>query len=225
VIELFTSEGCSSCPPAEAIFERIAEGARAAGQPVIPLAFHVDYWDELGWPDRFASPLFTARQGEYARAFGDGNLYTPEMVVGGVDHFVGSNAARAAASLRDALARPAVVPVTLAVTRSTPESITVRYELPNGAPDRATLRFAIAQRAATVHVERGENAGRTLHHANIVRSFSEAALPEGTRRGDAVVHLPWAPAPLEADAVVLVERTSGPDAMAVLGGATAVIPP
>jgi hypothetical protein len=223
VVELFTSEGCSSCPPAEAALERVADGARAAGRQVVPLAFHVDYWDELGWPDRFASPSFTARQRDYAGAFGDGSLYTPEMVVGGIDHFVGSNASRAAGAIADALARPAKFHVAVAVTRLSPDAVTVHYDVANGAADRAILWIAVAQRSTTVRVTRGENAGRTLRHTDVVRALARSAVREGG--SDVVLRLPWVPAAGEADAVVLLQRASGPDSMAMLGAGAAEVPP
>ena len=85
VVELFTSQGCSSCPPADEIFGELAQDDR-----VIALAYHVDYWDYLGWEDAFASPEHTARQRAYAHAKGERTIYTPQIVVGGVDHAVGS---------------------------------------------------------------------------------------------------------------------------------------
>ena len=224
VVELFTSEGCSSCPPAEAVFERVVSQARAAGDRVVPLAFHVDYWDDLGWPDRFASPDFTARQRDYTRAFGDSGMYTPEMIVGGGDHFVGSDASRAAAAIASALARPSAVHPTVHVTRKAPDSIAVHVDVDGDASgaDGAELWIGVVQRSATVHVERGENAGRTLRHTDVVRAFVESALRGGT--GDAVVHLPWVPAAHEADVVALVQRREGRSARAVLGADAAEVP-
>jgi hypothetical protein len=234
VVELFTSEGCSSCPPAEAVLERVADGARAAGRRVIPLAFHVDYWDELGWRDRFASPAFTARQRDYARAFGAESLYTPQMIVGGVDRFVGSDGSRAGASIAQALARHAAVRLVLAVARRAPDAVAVHYELPDGVPDRARLWIAVAQRSATVHVDAGENAGRTLHHTDTVRALAEASLRDvrdlrdaanGAGSGDLVIRLPWTPEAGEAQVTAVLQRAAEPGGMAILGAETAAVPP
>ncbi|MGE5184634.1 MAG: DUF1223 domain-containing protein, partial [Acidobacteriota bacterium] len=90
VLELFTSQGCSSCPPAEALVNRLARAGTASGRPVAPLAFHVDYWNDLGWADPFSRPAWTERQQMYARALGDRSVYTPELVVAGGAGMVGS---------------------------------------------------------------------------------------------------------------------------------------
>ncbi len=127
VVELFTSEGCSSCPPADAVLARIDREARASGRAVVPLAFHVDYWDGLGWPDRFSSADSTSRQRDYASAFGESGLYTPQMVIGGLDRFVGSDGAQADARIAAALRRPAEVGVALRVDRTGAGAVYVHY--------------------------------------------------------------------------------------------------
>jgi hypothetical protein len=220
VVELFTSEGCSSCPPADALLERIARDASAAGRPLVTLAFHVDYWDGLGWPDRFSSPEFTARQRDYARVFGESGVYTPQMIVGGTVAFVGSDRERAEASLANASAGP--VGLTLRVARADSTMLAVHYEVLGPLPDRALLLFAVVQRTASVHVAAGENGGRTLRHTSIVRALASSLLR--TAIGDAVVRTPWAPAPDEDDVVALVQRTEGPDKMTILGAATRAVP-
>ncbi len=220
VVELFTSEGCSSCPPADALLERMARDASASGRPIVTLAFHVDYWDGLGWPDPFSSPDFTARQRDYARAFGESGVYTPQMVVGGTLGFVGSDSERAQASL--ARAHPAWMGLTLRVVRTDANTLAVHYDVQGPVPDRARLLLAVVQRTATVHVRAGENAGRTLRHTSIVRAL--AGSPLRATLGDAAVRMPWAPARDEADVVALVQRADGPDAMTILGAATLAVP-
>ena len=103
VIELFTSQGCSSCPPADRLLGRLAHDGSVGGRPVAPLAFHVDYWDDLGWPDPFALPAWTERQRSYAHALGDDRVYTPELVVGGRAGMVGSNVPRVLRAIADVL--------------------------------------------------------------------------------------------------------------------------
>src|SRR4051812_46079004 len=106
VVELFTSEGCSSCPPADRLLADLASEAARVGQPVFTLSFHVDYWNGLGWADPFSRPAYSERQRSYADALG-GGTYTPEMTVNGKAAFVGSDAARARSEVRKALSRPA----------------------------------------------------------------------------------------------------------------------
>ena len=105
VVELFTSEGCSSCPPADELLAKLDKTQLIAGVEIIPLEFHVDYWNELGWTDPFSSSLFSERQNSYARAFGNGRIYTPQMVVDGGAEFVGSNSGRAYEAIRRAARR------------------------------------------------------------------------------------------------------------------------
>jgi hypothetical protein len=147
------------------------------------------------------------------------------MVVGGVDHFVGSDASRAGASIAAALARPADVGITVASARPSADVVSLHYAIAGGLPDRAALWAAVVQRSATVRVERGENSGRTLNHTNVVRALVEAPVSAGSREGDVIVRMPWIPAASEADAVVLVQRASGPYAMAVLGASITEVPP
>jgi hypothetical protein len=181
VVELFTSEGCSSCPPAD---EVLADLARGGAGPVYALAFHVDYWDELGWPDRFASPANTARQRAYARAFGARGLYTPQMVVGGTEELNGSDRARAADAIARAVRRAVANPsrVRLAVRPRAGDgagSVVVDFDVA-GAPADAVVEVALVERAASTVVRAGENAGRTLRHANVVRAFASAPLSDAS---------------------------------------------
>ncbi len=223
VVELFTSEGCSSCPPADAVLERVGAAARASGRPVIALAFHVDYWDDLGWPDPFASPDFTARQRDYAGALHGSGLYTPEMVVGGRDAFVGSDESRAEASIASALSQPTPIRVALRVTRTSPTEVRVHHELAGPLPGDAMLLVAVTERAATVDVPRGENGGRRLRHTDIVRVMKASRVRETS--GDETLRLPWAPGPNEADVVAIIQRSSRPEAMAVLGASREAVAP
>jgi hypothetical protein len=214
VVELFTSEGCSSCPPADSV---LADLARSSERPVYALAFHVDYWDDLGWPDRFASPDNTARQQAYAHAFGTRGLYTPQMIVGGTEQFTGSDRDRADAAVARALARPASV--RLSVHPRPPESntVTVDYEAA-GAPAGAVLNVAIVEHAASTPVRAGENAGKTLRHTNVVRAFRSAPLASPT--GSVVVQFP-ASLPREGAEVIAYVQGASPDdgGMPVLGAA------
>lgn len=177
VVELFTSEGCSSCPAGDAVL------ADLAGQPgVIGLAYHVDYWDYLGWKDRFADPAYTTRQRDYARQLaaggGDGGIYTPQMIVQGTVGFVGSDRQAARKAIADARAKVAGGTLTLQVT---PDETTVQVRFRyDGPTEGRTLRVAVVEDDLRSTVRRGENRGKTLGHAAVVRSLdSIAAAAEG----------------------------------------------
>lgn len=193
VVELFTSEGCSSCPPADRLLGEIVSQARAKGKPIYGLAFHVDYWDYIGWKDPYASSEFSDRQRRYAQAFGSSRIYTPQMVVNGRKEFVGSNEHKANSAIESALEQPPVVTVniTLSDVLVNEGAVTFAYEIPP-APEDAVINFALVERHLEQDVRRGENRGRTLQHENVVRAFKTVAsgkssdnlsldVPEGVR--------------------------------------------
>ncbi len=189
VVELFTSEGCSSCPPADALLRTLA-----TRPDVVALSFHVDYWDRLGWRDPFSSAAFTARQQAYARSL-DGRVYTPEMVVGGTVGFVGSRRGEAQTQIAAALERPAPSRIALTAAPGAGRTVRVTYAA-TGAPEPSVVHLALVQSEATTEVRRGENGGRTLRHANVVRAFETHAeasgeaslpLPDGLDAGDVQV--------------------------------------
>ncbi|MEV4123071.1 DUF1223 domain-containing protein [Micromonospora sp. NPDC049645] len=175
VVEMFTSQGCNSCPPAEELLSEIERDARERGQNVFALGFHVDYWDDLGWPDQFADAAYTARQEAYARAFGTGGLYTPQMVVNGTVEFVGSDRRRAAGAIMSAMAARATTPLALSVANLGTDRVTLDYRTER-APERAVLNVAIVERGLDSEIARGENAGRTLRQDNVVRAFRSVEL-------------------------------------------------
>lgn len=172
VVELFTSEGCSSCPPADRLLGEIVSQARAKEQPIYGLAFHVDYWDYIGWKDPYASSEFSERQRRYAQAFGSSRIYTPQMVVNGRKEFVGSNEGQASSTIESALDQPPAVKVNIALSdvRASAGSVKFSYEVPP-APEDAVIHFAVVERHLEQNIGRGENRGRTLQHENVVRAF------------------------------------------------------
>ena len=220
VVELFTSEGCSSCPPADDVLAGLERTQPVPGAMVVPLAFHVDYWDELGWPDPFAAPAFTSRQHVYAVR---GRVYTPQAVVDGRTELVGSDAR----GLHHAVEQAALqthVPVQIAV-RSNAEAIDISIhvgQLPRGpsggSASDAVVLVALTQARAAIAVPRGENAGRTLRHTAIVRQLVRAGTvpPVG---GDARVSLRISSGAPRTDlrVVALVQRVADPQ---IVGSAT-----
>ena len=159
VVELFTSEGCSSCPPAEVYLGELAQRA-----DVLALAFHIDYWDGLGWHDRFIIPEATPRQRGYARSLRLSSIYTPQIVVDGTVDFVGSDRARIARALKGSRTG---VPIEITV-REGSLAIDLRSESTMAKPSDVVL-FAFAHSAVSP-IGRGENSGRTLTEYNIVRA-------------------------------------------------------
>jgi len=197
VVELFTSEGCSSCPPADALLVRLAEGRLAGNVQLIALEEHVDYWNDLGWADPFSSRDWTSRQYVYSGALGNGNPYTPQMVVDGTVEFVGSHAQRARETILKA-ANKTKIPVMLAQgntngTGTGNFSVKVGKLEGTSRDDSAEVWLAITETGLHSAVTRGENAGEDLHHAAVVRSMRKIgeakADGETSLAGDASVPL------------------------------------
>ncbi|MEV1144531.1 DUF1223 domain-containing protein [Micromonospora sp. NPDC049799] len=189
VVEMFTSQGCNSCPPAEEVLSKIDRDARERGQPVYALGFHVDYWDHLGWADPYGDPAHTLRQEAYARAFGSGGLYTPQMVVNGTVEFVGSNDRAASSAIKSALGESAATSLALSVENvdgGDGRRLTVDYHAEH-PPEQAVLNVAVVQRGLENDVPRGENAGRRLRQDGVVRAFTSAKLDMGRGRVEITV--------------------------------------
>lgn len=179
LVELYTSEGCSSCPPADALLGRVVADAERGHLAVYALAFHVDYWDHLGWRDRFSSPVFTERQNAYARRFGLASLYTPQMVVNGEVQAVGSDRGDIESALKKVAATPASGP-SLSLERKGDGALAVHVGA--GKSGSATVWLACFDREHTTAVTRGENAGSTLTNYRVVRHFESI----GAWKGDAL---------------------------------------
>ncbi|HEY1497348.1 MAG TPA: DUF1223 domain-containing protein [Candidatus Solibacter sp.] len=184
LVELFTSEGCSSCPPADRLLETL-------DSQVIVLSEHVDYWDRLGWRDPYSSHASTLRQESYARAFGTQGPYTPEMVIDGAVEFVGNDSRRAADEIGRARSREKLG------IRLTRTGSGVRIEI-DPATKSADVMLALADDSGTSQVAAGENKGRSLHHVAIVRSLRKVgALKHGASFSQTV------PVPAEAGRVIV----------------------
>lgn len=169
VVELFTSEGCSSCPPADRNLIRIDRIAREKGISVFPLSFHVDYWNGLGWQDPFSSKQSTNRQRAYAKLFSSNRVYTPQIIVNGCVEFVGSNSMLTDKALEKELKTRTEGNIAAAVKR-TGDTILVAVES-DRTGDNIAINCALTQKQAARSVTAGENAGRKLEHVNVVRAF------------------------------------------------------
>jgi len=169
LVELFTSEGCSSCPPADQLLARLQTDQPVDSAEIVPIGLHVDYWDRLGWKDRFSSAAFTDRQQSYGKIFGEDKVYTPQMIVDGRDEFAGSDLAAAEKSIREAAARPHL-PLRVTARRSG-QTLRVTLDLPESpaASEPIQVLAALTETGLTSTVSRGENRGRTLQHVAVAR--------------------------------------------------------
>jgi hypothetical protein len=228
IVELFTSEGCSSCPPADALLKQLSEQQPLHGVQIIPLEEHVDYWNHLGWADPFSSSEFSQRQSDYAQVFGSDGVYTPQMIVDGQTEFVGSRGL----SAREAIQKAADLPkleVSLRVgANSKPDHVAleVQAQSPNGIQLRDALELwvAVTEKGLQSNVKAGENSGETLKHAPVVRTLRKVDSlrdPNGYRKQ---VELPldpeWRKQNLDV-VVFLAEKTT----RRIVGVATASLIP
>ena len=165
VVELFTSQGCSSCPPADKLLHQLADQ-----DDVIALALHVDYWDYIGWKDSFAQRAFTVRQKNYARAGGRKAIFTPQMIIGGREALVGHDAMTIAMTIQEQRKLPRAAQIDLVSRTEDGELITVRLTPIEGRPIGVVQLIRYIPEA-TVEIRRGENAGKALSYANIVRDW------------------------------------------------------
>lgn len=172
VVELFTSQGCSSCPPADALI-----GTLATKEDVIALSLHVDYWDYIGWADEFAEPAFTERQKMYARAAGARTIYTPQMIVGGMEHVVGVRPEELSALISQHRAQP--MPVEVRLHRAD-GSLLIEVAAAGPLDRPAVVQLVRYLPSETVAISRGENAGQTVTYSNIVRDWDEIGVWDGT---------------------------------------------
>jgi hypothetical protein len=212
VVELFTSEGCSSCPPADALLRALEEQAPAAGIEVIPLGFHVDYWNELGWRDRFSSHDFTQRQVKYVELMRLDGPYTPQAVVDGTLDLVGNQAG----DVRQAILQRAKSAKASVELKSAPPGDVLSVNIDRAAGD-ADVMLAITESNLSTKVPAGENRGRELHHTGVVRSLTRiGSIKSGTFHADAHIarKSEWKAENLRA--VVFVQRRGGE----IVGAAT-----
>jgi hypothetical protein len=192
IVELFTSEGCSSCPAADRLLSRMEQTQPVIGAQVVAIEEHVDYWNQLGWTDPFSSPQFRARQNDYAVAFHSNNIYTPQMVVNGQSEFVGSDMSRAYHEIGSA-AQAATTAIDLKSIPNSTDSqlldLSVQVTNLKTAKWRdSNVYLAVTENGLTTFVPRGENSGRTLRHSSVVRSFGIIGRikPQGVNGGQLV---------------------------------------
>jgi len=205
VVELFTSEGCSSCPPADALLRRLDQQGAGGGVELVLLGEHVDYWNYLGWTDRFSSKQFSQRQSAYSHAFGLDSVYTPQMVIDGDQQFGGNDAAQAAR----VIAKDAKTPLPAQVSLKWEGNNKLHVEVAAPPQLHSEVLLAITEDNLSTPVEAGENGGTTLHHAAVVRQLRELGDPRDGHFDadvDASPHPDWNQANLKV--AVLVQDPS-----------------
>ena len=170
LVELFTSEGCSSCPPADAFLRRLIDEQPIDGVEVIALSEHVDYWNRLGWQDPFSSKEFSERQSAYARVRRSDRIYTPQLVIDGNAEVVGSDAAAAHRAILQA-ARAPHARLQLEAARGGTDRIAVRLEISDLQRKAGDALLALVEDGLATDVTRGENANRRLRHDGVVRAM------------------------------------------------------
>jgi hypothetical protein len=172
LVELFTSEGCSSCPPADALLAKLDHDQPIQNAEIIVLGEHVDYWDNLGWHDRFSSPQYTERQSRYSARLGVDGVYTPQMIVDGTDQFVGNDASHAHRSITSA-AQKSKLNLSLSHPTVDARKISASVSLPASSVSlsRGELYAALVDPTDITDVRNGENGGRRLQHVGVVRNL------------------------------------------------------
>ncbi|MBJ2124478.1 thioredoxin family protein [Flavobacterium sp. IB48] len=185
LLELYTSEGCSSCPPADELLGKIQNEYR--DKNVYVLAYHVDYWDKQGWKDIFSNADFTKRQYDYAQFLGKEPIYTPQVIINGKTDYIGSQETSLRNGIKSVLSKPGSVSLNLEANQNE-NSISVNYNV-EGTSKNSRLLLAVVQKEAKSNVKRGENANRVLSHYQIVRNLQSVDLNKN-KKGTASVRLP-----------------------------------
>lgn len=192
VVELFTSQGCSSCPPADAMLAEINTRS-----DVIAIALHVDYWDYIGWKDSFGDPAHTQRQRAYAAAAGQRSIYTPELVVNGTDDIVGAQAMKLAEAITAHAMKPQMVSLSAVRIGSDVQVSATALGALEGPFD---VHVVGVRPSAEQKITRGENKGKTIIYSNIAHSWTVAGTWDGTFDLDLTV-----PAPSDAPLAILIQ--------------------
>lgn len=202
VVELFTSEGCSSCPPADALVVKLQK--ESADKPVYILAFHVDYWNRLGWRDVFSSHEYSSRQYQYSKWL-KSEVYTPQVIVNGRTEFVGSDEKNLSNAIKAGLEKATKTELRFSNIKVEGDKANVQYHA-TGAANSSNLLIALIEKKATTKVKSGENGGRTLTHVQIVTQLKSIALK--SESGNENVALPHGFDPQKFELIGLVQNTS-----------------
>jgi len=213
VVELFTSEGCSSCPPAD---KAVANLLTEYPDNVYVLGFHVDYWDYIGWKDAYSSHAYSNRQQQYGSKLGLSSIYTPQAIVNGTSEFTGSDTKQLKTRVEDGLGINSTAPVSITAQSTDGKTVTVNYTLQKSLP--GVINIALVQLHAQSNVQRGENSGKLLQHVNVVRDFK--TLPAKQPAGAISLTLP---AGLTVKDCMIIAYTQDDSSWKITGAASANI--
>ncbi|WP_158655337.1 DUF1223 domain-containing protein [Flavivirga eckloniae] len=185
VLELFTSQGCSSCPPADDLLNEVK--TKYSDSEVVALSYHVDYWNYIGWKDPFSKKMFSDKQRKYGHKFNSSSIYTPQVVVNGKEHFVGSNRGIMNTKLNDYLKKTSTNTVVLSNLKKDNNTISLDYKI-EGTVSKKALRIVLVINERITSIKRGENRNRVLKNANIV--VNEVSLNLDSVNGEASIIIP-----------------------------------
>ncbi len=171
VVELYTSQGCSSCPPADRLFRQLAKRSE-----VVALSLHVDYWDYIGWKDEFAIPTNAKRQRAYAKAYGRRTIFTPEMIINGTESVVGSHVAKVVGNIEKQASQP---PVAVVQLNRKNDLLSIEATLLHGIDHMVNVQLVRYAPNREISIRAGENAGRNLTYTNVVTSWENIAQWDG----------------------------------------------
>ena len=209
VLELFTSQGCSSCPPADDLLKQVVK--QKADKNIIGLSYHVDYWNYIGWKDPFSKADFSNKQREYGNKFYSSSIYTPQVVINGKEHFVGSNAKTMSTKLKSYLSKPASNAIQVSQLKKTDDSVSFEYTI-EGDIDEKTLSVILVIEERITSVKRGENRNRTLKNSNVV--VAEQTFNLDTTKGKGSILIPEIVDVKDNLSLVLVTKTKHLDVTA-----------
>ena len=223
LVELFTSEGCSSCPPADALLRQVNGMKTQAGQLIVGISEHVTYWNSLGWTDPFSSPVYTDRQNAYGARFGLDSVYTPQMVVNGRQQFSGGDRSLLERAIRAEQSQAQPVALHILDTNISGNALTVRFSASSEKTFYgADIMAVLADDADQSSVLRGENSGRNLTHVSVARSISRVAKLQSSSEQTVQVQIPASFSGKPGHHLILFAQTRGNGR--VLGADTKPLP-
>jgi hypothetical protein len=210
LVELFTSEGCSSCPPADALLKQVNGTQTHAGQLIVGISEHVTYWNSQGWSDPFSSPVNTERQNDYGERFHLEGVYTPQMVINGSEQIVGSDPAAFLSAVQKEEEQRSQMSLRILSVNVSGDTLTVNYSASGEVPSHgADLIAVVADDSDQSSVLRGENSGRTLVHVAVARSISRVGKVQAAGEKTLHLKLPFSYQAAQKHHVILFAQTPG----------------